>query len=130
MKKTHPNLFKIYVLYALLSLGIGLNFILLRPAFMPLDIPKIYVGFAFFGCGLIKTVLLHISNNHKLLRLSMAMSVVIYSFWAGVLTFDFIRLSQTSLQLPLTYIGLSLLGAILLFEPFMNPATETDIEKP
>lgn len=124
MRTTHPNLYKTYVAYAVLSIALGLNFLFLTPAFRPLETPGWAIGSIFLGCGLIKLTLLLLSTNHARLRLSMALSVVIYSFWAGALTFDFFRLSQTSLQLPLTYAGLAALGVLLLLEPFTNPATE------
>lgn len=123
MRNTHPNLYKTYLAYAVLSVALGLNFLYLTPTFMPLDFPKDIVGSTFLGCGLIKLALLMLNLKNALLRLSMALSVVIYSFWAGAATFDFFRLSQTSLQLPLTYMGLAALGVLLLMEPFINPAT-------
>lgn len=123
MRNTHPNLYMTYMVFALLSIALGLNFLFLTPTFMPFDIPKELASLAFLGCGLIKLMLLLVNPSHTLLRLSMAMSVTIYSFWAGMLTFEFLRLSQTSMQLPLTYIGLAALGALLLLEPFSNPAT-------
>lgn len=124
MKDTHPNLWRAYLVFALLSITLGLNFLFLTPAFMPLDIPELLIGLTLLGCGISKLTLLILNSYMALLRSSMALSVTIYSFWAGALTFDFIRLSQTSLQLPLTYIGLASLGLILLTEPFANPATE------
>lgn len=123
LKNTHPNLWKTYMLYALLSIVLGLNFLFLTPTFMPLDIPKWPIGLTFLGCGLIKLVLLLVNSKNLWLRFSMAQSVGIYSFWAGALTVDFFRLSQTSMQLPLTFMGLAGLGFLLLIEPFINPAT-------
>lgn len=125
MKDTHPNLYKVYMAYALLSVALGLNFIFLTPTFMPLDIPKWFIGLTLLGCGLSKLALLLLNpHNNTWIRLSMGLSATLYSFWAVVLTYDFFRLSQTSMQLPLTYIGLAALDLILLLEPFINPATE------
>lgn len=126
MRKTHPNLYRTYFVYAVLSIALGLNFIFLTPTFMPLDMPKWPVGLLFLGCGVIKLAFLLTNSHSSWLRLSMALSVFIYSFWSGLLTFEFFRLSQTSLQLPLTYIGLAALGFLLLTEPFSNPATSTE----
>lgn len=123
MRDTHPNLYKTYLAYAVLSIALGLNFLFLTPTFMPLDVPKWPIGLALLGCGLIKLALLLLNSHNTWLRLSMTLSVVIYSFWAGATMFDFFRLSQTSMQLPLTYMGLAALGFLLLIEPFINPAT-------
>lgn len=128
MRNTHPNLYKTYVTYALLSIALGLNFLFLRPAFMPLDMPRWPIGLVFLGCGVSKLLALMLPSPHVLLRLSMSLSVAIYTFWGGLLTFEFVRLSQTSLQLPLTYIGLAVLGVILLTEPLVNPATAASAE--
>lgn len=130
MRNTHPNLYKTYMAYAVLSIALGLNFIYLTPTFMPLDMPKYPIGLAFLGCGAIKLTLLVLSEVFPLtymrswLRLSLSMSITIYSFWAGATTFDFFRFSQTSMQLPLMYMGAAVVGYILLLEPFTNPATE------
>lgn len=123
MRNAHPTLYRTYLIYAVLSIALGLNFLFLTPAFMPLDIPKWPIGLALLGCGLTKLELLLLGRNSTWLRPSMALSVAIYSFWGGALTFDFVRLSQTSMQLPLCYLGLAALGLVLLDEPFTNPAT-------
>lgn len=124
MRNTHPNLYKTYITYAVLSVALGLNFLFLTPTFMPLDVPKWPIGFTLLACGVTKLMLLVPDLNSIWLRRSMALSVMIYSFWAAALTYDFFRLSQTSLQLPLTYMGLATVGLLLLLEPFTNPATE------
>lgn len=127
MRNTHPNLYKTYLAYAVLSIALGLNFLFLTPTFMPLDVPKWPIGLTLLGCGVTKLTLLLLNfHNTNLLRPSMALSVAIYSFWAGALTFDFFRLSQTSMQLPLCYMGLATVGLFLLLEPFTNPATARD----
>lgn len=91
---------------------------------MPLSVPKWPIAFILMGCGFTKLpLLLFQSRNTTVVRISMALTVAIYSFWAAALTFDFFRLHQTSMQLPLTYMGLASLGFILLLEPFTNPAT-------
>lgn len=124
MRKAHPNLYKAYASYALLSISLGLNFLFLTPTFMPLNFPKEPIGIALVVCGVTKAILLILRMPGSIwLRLSLTLTVFIYSFWAGATTFDFFRLSQTSMQLPLTYIGLAVLGFVLLSEPFTNPAT-------
>lgn len=124
MKDHHPNLYNMYMVYAVLSIAMGLNFIFLNPSFDPFGVPKEVVGATFLGCGVTKASLLLWVRSATMLRLSMALSVAIMSFWSGVLTVDFFLRSLTSLQLPLTYIGLAVLGFLLIVEPFTNPATE------
>lgn len=124
MKKTHPTLYKTYMTFAFLSIALGLNFIFLTPTFMPLDVSKWVVGLILLGDGFVKLLLLLLNKHLHALRMSMAICVAIYIFWSIALTYDWWRLSQTSLQLPLTYVGLSVLGFWLLAEPAVNPATE------
>lgn len=123
MRHTHPNLYLAYAAFALLSIALGLNFFFLTPAFMPLSIPEYWIGSILLICGVTKGAALITNRPPDLVRASMALTVIIYSFWAGALAFDFFRLSQTSLQLPLTYAGLAALGLVLLREPYTNPAT-------
>lgn len=129
MRNSHPVLYKVYLAYALGSIALGLNFIFLTPTFMPLDFPKEPIGIAFMSCGGSKLMFLLLSEIfpttyiNMWLRLSMMISVIIFGFWATALIIDFFRLSQTSMQLPLMYILAAVLGALLLLEPFINPAT-------
>lgn len=125
LKDLHPTLYKTYLLFAVLSIALGLNFYYLTPPFMPLSVPKEPVSLVFLGCGVIKLMLLLIKSKHSWLRLSMATSVAIYTFWAIALTADFFLRSQTSLQLPIFVMGLAALGGLLLLEPFINPVTAT-----
>lgn len=135
MNTTHPNLWKFYMLYALGSIGLGLNFLFLTPTFMPLDVPKWPIGLALLGCGLVKLTLLLITwdvlvlnvSTYSGLRTSMLLSVIIYSFWAVAIITDFFRLvvfgdERMSLQLPLVYLIAAAAGGIFLTEPFSNPA--------
>lgn len=133
MRLSHPILWKQYLVYALVSLALGVNFIIATPAFMPLSTPKFPVGLPFVGCGLLLLVfLVPLKSDHNWLRRFMALTLGIFLFWAGALTVDFVRLSQTSMQLPICYIGLLAWGYFLLEEPPINPATaklDTGIEK-
>lgn len=126
MNKTHPTLYRSYLTYALLSIALGLNFLFLHPAFDPLGIPKAAAGVAFLGCGALKMVLMLAAARVSWLRASMALSVAIMTFWAAALTAEFFLRSQTSLQLPLTFIALAALGFLLTTEPGVNPATAKD----
>jgi hypothetical protein len=124
LSQTHPNLYKAFMVYALISLALGANFIFLKPTFDPLNIPKGLIGAIFVGLGVIKLLLLNVYHSLRLLRLVMAIAIGVMLFWTGALTLDFFKLGQTSLQLPLTYLGLSVLGMPLLVEPSVNPLTD------
>jgi hypothetical protein len=124
LRRTHPNLYKAYTVYAALNVALGLNFLFLNPTFDPLDIPKAIPGAVFLTLGLAELSFLNIFRNAALLRLTMATAITSMFFWCGALTFDFFRLEQTSLQLPLTFLGLAVLGMPLLAEPSVNPITD------
>lgn len=130
MRKTHPYLYKSCMTIAILSIGLGLNFWFLTPAFMPLKIPKELVAPIFFICGVIKLGLLLFSHNRTYLRLSMALSIVIYLFWAIATTYDFFARSLTSLQLPMFVTGVAVLGLWQLLARFTEPATAEKIDEP
>lgn len=122
----HLNLYKQWT-FAIGSLAFGFNFLFLTPAFMPFSLPKEFVGPIFLACGFIKLAMLLLNAPNNQLRLSMATTVYIYSFWAAVLTFEFFRLSQTSLQLPIAFIVLAILGLQVLDDmPVATPPTLTD----
>lgn len=122
MRKTNPTTWQKLFVFAVLSTALGLNFIFLTPTFMPFDMPKWPIGLLLVGCGVAKLTLLLVNGSPVIwIRSSMALTVSIYSFWGAILTFEFFRLDQTSLQLPLTYIALALLGVLLLMDPFSNP---------
>lgn len=129
MRYAHPNLFYWYSIYAVVSALQGFNFLYLNPAFDPFSIPKETVGLTFLSCGIIKLIVLTLDWFGKIkdtswLRLSMAQSVAIMLFWAGITTADFFVRGLTSLQLPIWVAGFAAFGIWLLREPFTNPATE------
>lgn len=123
MKDRHPTLWKVYLTYALGSILAGLNFIYLTPAFMPFDMPKWPVGLIFLSCGVIELLLLLFVSSATWLRRSMALTVFIYLFWVGALTYDFFARSQTSMQLPIFVLIGATVALFSLIEPFINPAT-------
>jgi predicted membrane channel-forming protein YqfA (hemolysin III family) len=124
LSQSHPNLYKAFTAYALISLALGLNFIFLKPTFDPLGVPKGLIGAIFLALGSTKLLLLNVYRSLRLLRLVMAMAIGVMLFWTGALTLAFFKLGQTSLQLPITYLGLSILGMPLLVEPSVNPITD------
>jgi len=124
VRKTDPSQWRRYLGFAVLSLSLGLNFIFLTPAFLPLGIPSYLVGLAFGGSGVAQLTILTFTASGKAIRLSMAVTLCTYIFWAAALTFDYVRFSQTSMQLPMMYIALAGLGFLLLEEPFASSRTD------
>jgi hypothetical protein len=123
LKHKHPNLYRGLMAYALLSIGLGLNFLILNPTFKPFGIPKVVCGVVFLALGLAHFSSLTIFKKVKLQQFSMAAIISVMFFWAGINTAEFFRLGQTSLQLPLVFFGLVALGLPLLIEPPINPIT-------
>jgi hypothetical protein len=113
-----------FTIYALITLALGLNFVFLKPTFNPLNIPKGVAGATFLAVGVAQLVLLNLYRSIRLLRLSVAVGITVMLFWMGALFLDFIKLGQTSLQLPITYLGMSALVMPMLVEPPVNPLTD------
>lgn len=123
LRRTHPNLFRVYATYGFLCIALGLNFLFLKPTFNPLDVPKVVPGWVFLVLGVTVLTFLRAFRSATLLRAAMASTVAILFFWCGTLTFHFFQLSQTSLQLPITFLALGVLGIPLTIEPSINPVT-------
>lgn len=123
LRRTHPNLYGVYLVYGFLCIALGLNFLFLNPTFDPLDIPKQVPGGVFMALGVSVLTFLQVRRNATLLRVSMASLVAVLFFWCAALIFDFFRLGQTSLQLPITFLALAALGIPLTIEPAVNPVT-------
>lgn len=121
--RTHRNLYLAYTGYAILDLALGLNFLFLHPVFDPLGIPKMPVGVIFVALGVAKLILLNLWRNMDVLRAVTAANLAALFFWCGALTLSYFQLHQTSLQLPITYLALGIIGLPLLAEPFVNPAS-------
>lgn len=124
MRQAHPNLYLGYLTCIAVSVASGLNLIILTPPFMPISIDKWLIGMVFLSVGLIElALLLRGPANRNWLRASMALTVLIYLFWAVLLTYDWYDRSLTSLQLPVWVIGGAAWSCWLLREPFKNPAS-------
>lgn len=123
LRQTHPNLYKVYLVYGLLCVALGLNFIFLNPTFDPLDIPKQVPGAILLALGGATLFFLRVVRRATWLRVTMASIITVMFFWCGALVFDFFRLAQTSLQLPITFAALGALGIPLMIEPPVNPTT-------
>jgi hypothetical protein len=126
LKQTHPNLYRGFMAYGLLSVALGLNFLVLNPTFEPFGIPKDLCGVVFLALGLSQLVWLNVVRHTALLRLTMAATIGVMFFWAAINTAEFFRLGQTSLQLPIVFYGLAALGMPLLTEPSTNPLTSQE----
>lgn len=114
------------MVYSLACISLGLNFLFLNPTFNPLDIPKWTIGAIFTLLGLSELIFLNVpvDNTRKtIVRILMALIIGVMFFWAGALTIDFFERSQTSLQLPITYLVIAFLGIATLLEPTVNPIT-------
>lgn len=122
LRLTHPNLYRSAMLFALISVGLGLNFILTKPTFNPYGIDKGIIGAIFLTLGCVKLAAIVVIRNLKFIRVSMAFCAAFMMFW-GIGTSITFFTGQTSLQLFVLYSGLTLLQLCLLLEPFVNPLT-------
>lgn len=123
LRRSHPNLYRAYLVYGLMCVALGLNFIFLNPTFDPLDIPKQVPGAIFLALGSASLFFLRVWRRATWLRVAMAVTIGAMFFWCGALVFDFFRLAQTSLQLPITFAALGALGIPLMLEPPVNLTT-------
>lgn len=123
IRRTHPNLYGAYLMYGLLCVALGLNFLFLNPTFDPLNVPKQVPGGVFLVLGTCLLTFLNVRRSATLLRAAMASLIGVFLFWTGALTLDFFRLGQTSLQLPITFLALGALAIPLTIEPLVNPVT-------
>jgi hypothetical protein len=123
LRTAHPNLYKAITTFALISLGLGLNFLLIKPAFNQYHLSKI-MAVVFVVIGVAQLVFLNVVHRLPLLRLAMAAGVSSLFFYGGALTTYYFQTHSTSLQLPITYFGLSILQFALLIEPPTNPVSE------
>lgn len=122
LRLTHPTLFGCVVVFALISIGLGLNFIFARPTFNQFMIDKEIIGTIFLCLGTVKLVAVTLIRNLKFIRFTMAMCAAFMMFW-GIGTATTFFTGMTSLQLPVLYSGLIALQFLLLREPYVNPFT-------
>lgn len=122
LRRTHPTLYRSALVFALISIGLGLNFELTTPTFMPFGIPKSVTGALFLTFGAFKLVSVLFIKNMKCIRASMAACAGWMMLW-GIGTSITFFTGQTSLQLFTLYTGLAALQVLWCLEPFLNPAT-------
>lgn len=122
LRKTHPTLFWWAVVFALINISLGLNFIFTKPTFNPYQIDYRWIGSIFIAVGAAKLVALTAIRYLKLIRGTMAVSAGWQMFW-GIGTSITFFTGQTSLQLFVLYFGYCVLQVWWLREPFANPLT-------
>jgi hypothetical protein len=120
LRLSHPNLYRSFMTFALISIGLGFNFIFAKPTFNAYDIPKLWIGIVFLSFGISKIFFLNILYNLKIVRILMSLSVAFKIFWGVGTSLTFFT-GQTSLQLFVLYVGLAMLELFMLIEPSFNP---------
>lgn len=121
LQDSHPNLYRGIMVFAFIGIALGFNFFFTNPTFQQYGIDKNIIGAIFMALGVGKIVFLNFFRSVKIVRGFMAASVGFKMFWAVGTSLTFFT-GQTSLQLFILYIGLSILELFLLVEPFTNPA--------
>lgn len=123
IKFSHPNLYRLFLTFSLIHIGLGINFFFSNPAFNPYEIDKNIIGIIFLSLGVVKAFFLMVRRNLKFVRIIMAFSIGFTLFWGAGTIFSFLR-GQTSLQMLVLYWGLAVIEMSLLLEPLANPLTE------
>lgn len=125
LRLTHPTLYRSAITFSLISVGLGLNFILTKPTFNPYGIPKEITGAIFLALGSFKLVSVIFLKNLRFIRASMAACAGWMMLWGLGTSITFFT-GQTSLQLFTLYTGITALQVFWCLEPFLNPATGTN----
>lgn len=123
LRLSHPNLYRTIMVFAFISIGLGLNFIFTNPTFNPYNIPKEITGTIFLILGIGKLIFLIAVFNLKMVRVVMSLEIAFMIFWGIGTSITFFQ-GKTSLQLFVLYVGLSLLELFLLIEPSVNPVSQ------
>lgn len=122
VRLTHPNLYYTIMVFAISSLILGLNFLLLNPTFLIYNQPNWIWGSIFVATAATKLIFLNFYRRLKPMRATMAFAVGYCLFLAGGTMQPFFE-GKGSLQLPIMYLALAALQYPLLMEPFINPWT-------
>lgn len=120
IRRTHPNLFRSITTFGIITIGLGLNFLLFKPAFNQYQLSKV-MGVVYLASGVALLVLLNLFRNLRVLRTVMAFTVISLFFYGGALAVYAYQTGRTSYQLPICYGGLTALLFLLLIEPASNP---------
>lgn len=122
LRHSHPNLYRGITTFAVINIGLALNFFFTNPTFNPYGIDKNIVGAIFLVLGLSKLTFLNVHRSLRVVRFLMTVEIAFMLFWGGGNTITFMT-GQTSLQLFVLYAGMALNELFLLLEPPANPMT-------
>lgn len=125
IRKTHPNLYKLTMVFAVMSLLLAINFWTSNPTFNPFNSNKNWIGVAFFLLGAWHLIFLNLSHNLKMVRLGSTLSIFFLTAW-GLGNMQQSIAGKASYQLPILYLALAGLHYLLLLEPPVNPMTELE----
>lgn len=120
IRRTHPNLYRSIITFAIITIALGLNFLLIKPAFNQYSLSQV-MAVVFFGSGVALIVLLNFLRSLRTLRWVMAFTVTSLCLYGGALTVYAYQTGKTSYQLPICYFGFTALLFLLLIEPASNP---------
>lgn len=123
LRKSHPMRYLMLMTLAVFKLEMAFNFWTSSPAFDPLGIDKNLAGVVFLVLGVTQLVFLNVIRDLDLLRWSSTFCVAWLLIWAGVNTDQFFN-GPASLQVPITFVTLAILQALLMIEFPINPMTE------
>lgn len=123
IRKSHPALYRSIMTVGCMGIALALNFWFSRPTFNPYGVPKEIIGCVFFVLGLSQVVFLNLFHKLKLVRITLAVSIVFMLFWGGSNTIQFFA-GNASLQLPILYLALAVIQLPWLIESPINPMTE------
>lgn len=122
IRKTHPALYRVIMLYALACFLLGINFWIFTPTFLVWDQPNELWGSIFILLSVAKVVFLNIHRSLKLVRVTMAFEVGYFMFFALGTSQPPIE-GTGSFQLPIMYLWVAAIEYPLLVEPFINQLT-------
>lgn len=125
LRKTHPNLYRLVMGIALMYVALGINFLVFTPTFFVWDQPNELWAAIFLGLGVGLIVFLNLIRRPHALQITMAVAVFYTLFFAcGTMQPAFE--GKGSAQLPILYVGLGVLVAVMLLEPVVNTWTRRD----
>lgn len=122
VRLTHPSLYRLILLSGVVSIALGLNFMLANPTFKIFGQSNYLWSLIFLLLGMSEVVFLALRRSLQLVRVSLALSFVYIAF-IGLGTMKPFIDGTGSLQLPILYFGWAFLQAGALLEPFINPLT-------
>lgn len=128
MRKSHPNLYKAFMVFSIMFIALAINLYLTKPTFAPYGLPKDAIATVFLVLGVSKIIFLNFYHNLKVVRLLVAIATAFMVFW-GVSNTQQAFAGKASFQLPILFVSLAILNLFLLIEPASNPMTSNSDEK-